>query len=134
MFQRCVLPPRSASGFPGVAQYSFWLQTGRPDFDPRQKQRISPLASVSRPALRPTQPAIQRVPGSFPPGINHGRSVTVTAHPHLVPRSRISRSYIPLSVSSCMACSGTSLLMYDFFISLANVASYFPFMVPLLFS
>jgi hypothetical protein len=29
------------------------------EFDPRQRQRIFPLASVSRPALRPTQPPIQ---------------------------------------------------------------------------
>jgi hypothetical protein len=31
-----------------------WLQTGRLGFDPWQKQRISSLASVSRPVLRPT--------------------------------------------------------------------------------
>jgi hypothetical protein len=29
----------------GVGQYSVWLQTGRPGFDPRQKQRIFPVAS-----------------------------------------------------------------------------------------
>jgi hypothetical protein len=35
--------------------------TGRPGFDPLQRQRIFPLAFVSRPALKPTQPP---VPGS----------------------------------------------------------------------
>jgi hypothetical protein len=37
-------------------------------FDPRQGQRIFSLASVSRPALGPTQPPVQWVPGSFPRG------------------------------------------------------------------
>jgi hypothetical protein len=31
------------------------------EFDPRQRQRIFPLASVSRPTLRSTQPPIQWV-------------------------------------------------------------------------
>jgi hypothetical protein len=33
--------------------------------DPQQRQRIFPLTSVSRSALRPTQPAIQCVPVFF---------------------------------------------------------------------
>jgi hypothetical protein len=43
--------------------HSVWLdqQTGRPGFDLRQRQRVFPLAHVSRPALRPTQPPIQWV-------------------------------------------------------------------------
>jgi len=32
-------------------------------FDPRQGQRIFPLASLSRPALGPTKPPVQWVPG-----------------------------------------------------------------------
>jgi hypothetical protein len=31
--------------------------------------------------------------GSFPRGQKRGRGVTLTTHPHLVPRSRMSRSY-----------------------------------------
>jgi hypothetical protein len=38
-------------------------------FDPRRGQRIFPLASVSRPALGPTQPPVQRVPGVLSPGV-----------------------------------------------------------------
>jgi hypothetical protein len=36
--------------------------TGRSGLDPRQGQRIFPVTSVSRPALRPTQPPVQWVP------------------------------------------------------------------------
>jgi hypothetical protein len=67
--------------------------TWRSRFDPRQRQRIFPLASVSRPALEPTRPPAQWVPGVLSPGLNRGRDVTLTTHPHLVPRSRMSRRY-----------------------------------------
>jgi hypothetical protein len=52
------------------------------------------LSSVSRPALRPTQPPVQWAPGVLSPGVKHGQGVTLTTHPHLMPRSRMSRSYI----------------------------------------
>jgi hypothetical protein len=42
--------------------------TGRSGFDPRQGQRIFPLASVSRPAQGHTQPPVHWVPLSFPRG------------------------------------------------------------------
>jgi hypothetical protein len=38
-------------------------------FDPRQGQRIFPLAFVSRPALGHTQPPFQWVPGVLSPGV-----------------------------------------------------------------
>jgi hypothetical protein len=40
--------------------------------DPRQGQRIFPLSSVSRPALGPTQPPVQWVPGVLSPGVKAG--------------------------------------------------------------
>jgi hypothetical protein len=43
-------------------------ETGVLRFDPRQRQRIFPLASVSRPALGPTQPPVQWVTGVLLPG------------------------------------------------------------------
>jgi hypothetical protein len=42
--------------------------TRRSGFDPWQGQRIFPLASVSRPALGPTQPSVQWVLGVLSPG------------------------------------------------------------------
>jgi hypothetical protein len=67
-------------------------QIQRSGFDPRQRQRIFPLASVSRPALGPTQTPVQWVTGVLSPGVKRGRGVTLTTHPHLVPRSGMSRS------------------------------------------
>jgi hypothetical protein len=69
------------------------LDYGRSGFDPRHRQKIFPLTSVSRPALKPTQPPVQWVPGVLSPGLKRGRGVTLIIHPHLVPRSRMSRSY-----------------------------------------
>jgi len=50
---------------------------------------------LSRPALGPTQPPVQWVPG-LSPGLKSGRGVTLTPHPLLVPWSRKSRP-IPYS-------------------------------------
>jgi hypothetical protein len=60
---------------------------------PRQRQRIFLLASAFRPALGPTQPPIQWVPGVLSPGVKRGWGVTLTTHPRLVPRLKMSRSY-----------------------------------------
>jgi hypothetical protein len=82
----------------GVAQSVQCLTTdwttGRSRFDPRQEQKIFPLTSVSRPDLRPTQPPVQWVPGVLSPGLKRDRGVTLTTHPHLVPRSRMSRKHL----------------------------------------
>jgi hypothetical protein len=47
---------------------------------------------LSRPALWPTQPPVQWVPGVLSLGLKHGWGMTLTIHPRVVPRSRISRS------------------------------------------
>jgi hypothetical protein len=76
-----------------LTHYSVWLRTGRPGFNPQQVQRIFPLVSASRPALGPTQPPVQWVPGALSPGVKRGRGLMLTTHPLPVPRLRKSRSY-----------------------------------------
>jgi hypothetical protein len=48
---------------------------------PWQKQEIFTLTSVSRPALGPTQPPVQWIPGVLSPGVKRGRGLTLTTHP-----------------------------------------------------
>jgi hypothetical protein len=43
--------------------------------------KVFPVASVSRPALRPIQPPVQWVLGVLSPGVKRGRGVTLTTHP-----------------------------------------------------
>jgi hypothetical protein len=46
------------------------------------------LYPASRPALVPTQPPVQWIPG-----VKRGRGAILTTHRHLMPRLRMSRSY-----------------------------------------
>jgi hypothetical protein len=66
------------------------------------------LASVLRPALRPTRPPIQWVPGGLSPGV---KCPTLTTHLQLVLRSRISRSYTSSPQWSLHGGSGTALML-----------------------
>jgi hypothetical protein len=66
---------------------------------------------VSRPALGPTQPPVKWVTGVLSPGVKSGRGVMLTTHPHLVPKSWMSRSYTSSPQSASMACRGTALLL-----------------------
>jgi hypothetical protein len=68
-------------------QYSDGLRAGWPGFDSRQGQTFIFLYSIpSIPALGPTRPPIQWVPGLFLRG-ESGREVQLTAHLHLMSRS-----------------------------------------------
>jgi hypothetical protein len=50
--------------------------------------------------------------GILSPGVNRGRGVTLTTHPHLVQRLRMSSSYTSSPPRLLQACSGTSLPFY----------------------
>jgi hypothetical protein len=70
---------------------------------------ILPLSSVSRPALGPTQPPVQWVPGVLSPGLKRGRAVTLTTHPIKCRGREWIGAIPPLPPSASMACSGTAL-------------------------
>jgi hypothetical protein len=75
------------SNVPGqLSQFRVWLRIWQPEFYPRQGQRIFLQAFASRPALGPSQPPIQWVPGVLSLGVKRGRSVTLTTPRHLMPR------------------------------------------------
>ena len=61
---------------------------------PGIESRWGEIFRMSRPALGPTQPPVQWVPG-LSRGVKHGRGVLLTTHPLLVPWSCKSRA-IPL--------------------------------------
>jgi hypothetical protein len=67
------------------------------------------VASVTRPALGSTQPPVQWVPGVLSPRLKRSRGVTLTTHPHLVPKLRMSRSYTFSPPNASVACGGTAL-------------------------
>jgi hypothetical protein len=79
---------------------------------PGRGEWIFPLTSLSRTALGPTQPPVQWVPVVLSPGLKCGRGVTLTTHPHLVPRSRMSRSYTSSPPIAFKACGGTALAFH----------------------
>jgi len=75
----CTAGSRSSSDISCLA--TDWNLRGWTRFDPRQGQRIFPLISESRPALGPTQPPVQWVPGVLSPGVKSGRGVRLTTRP-----------------------------------------------------
>jgi hypothetical protein len=92
-----------------VAQSVYCLATGwttgRFRFDPRHRRKDFSCNLCVQTTLGPTQPPVQSVQRSFP------RGVTPTIHSHLVPRSRMSRSYTYSPPSAFVACSGTIQLL-----------------------
>jgi hypothetical protein len=86
--------------------------TGRSGFDPRQRRKdfSSSLCVQTGSEAHPTSYTL-RTGGPFHGGVKRGRGVTLTTHPHLVPRSRMSRSYTSSPPSAFMACSGTALAL-----------------------
>jgi hypothetical protein len=61
-------------------------RTGWLRFNFRQRQEIFPLTSVSRLPLGPIQSPVQSEPEVLLPGVKRGQDMTLTTHPHLVPR------------------------------------------------
>jgi len=68
-----------------------WVR--RSGFDSRQRQGVSLFVPTSRPALMPTQPPIQWVPGALTPEVKRPGRIADT-HLHLAPMLR-TRGAIP---------------------------------------
>jgi hypothetical protein len=85
----------------GIIVTDYRLENG---FDSQQGQRIFLLAPASRLALWPTQPCVQWVLGVLSPGVKRGQVVTLTTHPHLVLRSRMSGSYTSSTCPKHLHC------------------------------
>jgi hypothetical protein len=89
--------------------------TGQSRFDLRQRKEIFPLTSVSRPALGPTQPPVQWVPGVLSPRVKRGRGVTLTK----LRKSWMCRSYISSPhkhLHRCVVGLLKTLLLFTHFI------------------
>jgi hypothetical protein len=86
--------------------------TVTPGFDPRERQRIFPVVCVRTSSEANPASCPMGTGGSFP-GVKRGRSVTLTTHPHLLPRSRMIRSHI---VSPCCRLRGVAGQLYFIFI------------------
>jgi hypothetical protein len=79
--------------------------TGRTRFDPRQRRRDFSFSLYVENASG-ASPASCTIGIVAPfPGAKERPGMTLTTHPHLVPRSRMSTSYTPLPPSTFMTCN-----------------------------
>jgi hypothetical protein len=76
-----------------VVSWSRLARQGDRGTIPSRGERIFPLASVSRPALRATHPPVQWVPGVVSPWAKTRPGRDADHSPLLVPRSRMNMSY-----------------------------------------
>jgi hypothetical protein len=76
-----------------VSMYSVWLQSGWAGFDPRQRQRIFFSSFCVQTSSEDHSDSYPMATGCPFPGVKSGLGVILTIHPHLVPISRISKSY-----------------------------------------
>jgi hypothetical protein len=79
-------------------RYADWLRAGRPSSRSSSPSRVKNFlfSTSSRPVLGSTQPTIRWVPWATSPGGLTGKSVNLTTHLQLVPRSRICEFIHPL--------------------------------------
>jgi len=82
----------------------------------RRVWKIFLFLKTSRPALGPTQPPSQRVPGVFSPGIKRLGLAADHSSPSSAEVKRVSVAIPPLSLSAFMQSTGTALPLTYFFI------------------
>jgi hypothetical protein len=102
-----------------VAQSVQWLATSwttrRSRFDPwqRRKDFSSNMCVQTVSGVHPTSSTMGT--GSPFQGLKRGRGLPLTTHPHLVSRSRMSRSYTSSPPSAFVVCCGTALALGSIF-------------------
>jgi hypothetical protein len=89
----------------------YWNNILALNYGSTQILRIFPLASVSRAALRPTQPPLQWVTGVLSQGGKARPGRDADHSPLLVPRSRMSSSYTS-SLPWCLHGGSGAVLLY----------------------
>jgi hypothetical protein len=89
-----------------------------------QKQRIFPLTTVTRPAVRPNQP-----PNLLFLWVKRGRGVTLNFHPLLLSLSRMSRSYISSPLCVCMSEVGQIYFFTITCVTFGQIAFFFKLLI-----
>jgi hypothetical protein len=97
------------------------MTTWESTFDSQQGQQIFLFSRASRPALRPTQPPIQWVPGSLPPAVKRPGRESDT-HLYQVPKLRIHGAILQLLNTSL--CNRAPLRAWKSVQKLAHAFSY----------
>jgi hypothetical protein len=113
---------RSPFGVPGNSVsvvYGYGWTIGRSRFDPRQRRKdfSSSLCVQTGSGAYPASCPLG-TEGTFP----GAKARPLTTHPHLVPRSRMSRSYTSSPPSAFLGCIGTAVTL-DFFYTSSCYAS-----------
>jgi hypothetical protein len=107
-----------------LAQSVSCLATGwtteRSRFDPWQKRKDFSSSFCVQTSSGAHPATCKMGTGVLSPGLKCDRGVTLTTHPHIVPRSRMSRSYTPLHPSSSLECSGTALTLTSYSVSYSS--------------
>jgi hypothetical protein len=102
-------PYKPSSSVSVVSGYGFDDQTIEVRFPAEAKEFSSNFCVQTGSGAHPASCTIGT--GVLSPGLKSGRGVTLTTHSHLVPRSRMSRSYTSSPPSVSVSLSGTALAL-----------------------
>jgi hypothetical protein len=124
VYYKSKFPPPYIFKLRQLSQYSVWLQTGRPVFNPRQRQRIvsSSLCVKTSPEANPASYPMGT--GGLCPEVKRGQGVTLTTHLHLVPEVKTEKERHILSSFAPAWRSGTAFYILIFYNNMWLVPTY----------